>query len=426
MTADGAKVQALPRPAKRTDWRASLARGSSGAVIPDLRNVIAAFRQCPELANSIRFNEMNNAVETALKLPWRTNAPGSPWTETDDAEACAYLQAADIAVGRVNLIADAVQIVARDWSWHPLRQHLLALTHDGEPRLGIMLAAYFGARGSQEYLAAVGRRFMVSAVARVFRPGCQADHALVLEGAQGIGKSSAVRVLAIRPEWYAGSLPDMHTKDAALQLVGRWIVELSELRAVRSSEIEATKAFLSTCHDTLRPPYGRRSIQIARQCAFVGTTNEAQYLRDKTGNRRFWPVHCERIDVAGLEADRDQLWAEAVALYNAGEQWHLTRDEEALAVGEQAERVQRTELEADVAEYLADLRRVGKYEVTVRDVLAGPLNINPEDASYAERARKLGGEVAKALELCGWQRIARQGRGDNRRTVYRLEQQATP
>jgi predicted P-loop ATPase len=249
------------------------------------------------------------------------------------------------------------------------------------------------------------------------QPGCQADHVLVLEGAQGIGKTSAARVLAVRPEWFAGNLPDTHTKDAALQLCGRWIIEISELKAIRNSLVEATKNFITETRDTFRPPYGRRTGQFPRQCVFIATTNEREYLRDLSGNRRYWPVRCARIDVAALERDRAQLYAEALHLYRAGSAWHLSDDEIRLALAEQQERVHVTELEQDVQAYL---KTVPGDEVTVREVLTCGLRLDPDKPTYAETARKLGPAVAEALERSGWEKDAR--RGKERRTTYRRRQ----
>jgi predicted P-loop ATPase len=209
-------------------------------------------------------------------------------------------------------------------------------------------------------------------------------------------------------------LPDIQTKDAALQLCGRWIVEIAELKAIRTSQIEATKNFLTQCVDTFRPPYARHTGQFARQCVFIGTTNETEYLRDRTGNRRYWPVKCGRIDLKALLHDRDQLWAEAVHEFRQGMPWHLTPEEGALAEETQRERLHVTELEEDVAAYL---RTVTADEITVREVLTHGLRLDPNAPSYTDQARKLGASVAEAIEHCGWQRDKRRGR--DKRTTYR-------
>lgn len=397
-----------------TDWRAALEPSGSGYV-GDERNIMLALRSAPELAGLLRFNEFALDTELTRAPPWRGSV--SPWTDEDDTALTAWLQAQGIKVRSRSAVADSVIVVARDRTYHPVREYLEALPWDGAPRLEGWLERYLDARGKPQYLAAVGTRFLVSASARIMAPGSQADHVLVLEGAQGIGKTTAARALAVRPEWFAGNLPDIHSKDAPLQLLSRWVIEISEMKAVRASQLEAMKSFISETRDTFRPPYARRSGQFPRQCVFIGTTNDQAYLRDRSGNRRFWPVECGRIDTAALIADRDQLWAEALARYRAGERWHLTEAETALAIAEQAERTPRSELEQDVAEYLTQLPP-DRAEVSVREVLAHGLRLDPDRADYTERARRLGSDVAGAIEAAGWQRIGRRGKADARRTVY--------
>jgi putative DNA primase/helicase len=398
------------------DWRKPLQRRGK-SYIGDERNVLLAFQLAPELAGVIRFNEFALNIEFTRAPPWRVCVAGSPWIEKDDAGALAWFQQKDIAVRSGAVVANAALLAASDHPFHPVRDYQDSLVWDGTERLCTMLETYFGARGHGEYLAAVGLRFMVSGVARIQKPGCQADHMLVLEGAQGIGKTSAVRALSVEPEWFAGNLPDIHSKDAPLQLVGRWFVEIAELKAVRNSQVEATKSFITETSDTFRPPYARRTAQFPRQTVFIGTTNESEYLRDRTGNRRYWPVKCTHINIPALLRDRDQLWAEAVREFRVGTRWHLTDQEMRLATDEQRARVFTTETEADVAEYLGKIAAAGQQEISVRDVLIYGLGLNPDTAGYAEAARKLGSAVAEAMEFAGWKKDAR--RGSDRRTMYK-------
>jgi predicted P-loop ATPase len=175
--------------------------------------------------------------------------------------------------------------------------------------------------GGTEYSRAVGSRWLVSAVARVLRPGAKADCCLILEGAQGIRKSTALRTLA--GEYFTNELADLGSKDAAMQTRAVWIIELSELDNLSHSEVARIKAFMSRTTDRFRPPYGMRLVELPRQCVFAGTVNHSTYLREETGGRRFWPGACGRIDVDGLARDRDQLWAEAKARFDAGVVWWL-------------------------------------------------------------------------------------------------------
>jgi predicted P-loop ATPase len=395
------------------DWLQQLARGSNG-YLGDERNILIALRGAPELAELVRFNEFSLQVEFNRTPPWREVTAGAVWTECDDTQLMAWLQERDLRVRNQGAIAGCVAVVSQDCGYHPVRDYLSALAWDGSPRLEHWTCDYLCAEADPLYLAAVGAKFLTSAVARILCPGCQADHVLVLEGLQGMGKTSAARILAVRSEWYAGNLPDIQTKDAALQLCGRWIIEIAELKAIRTSQIEATKTFLTQCVDTFRPPYGRRTGQFPRQCVFIGTTNESEYLRDRTGNRRYWPVSCRRIDLVGLEQVRDQLWAEAVHRFKQGTVWHLTPEEALRAEEEQGERVHVPELEHQVRAYLDG--QGGRDEITVHDVLVYGLNFNPDDASYARDARSLGPAVAEALEQCGWHKDRRRGR--DKRTTY--------
>lgn len=413
-----ARDAGITRDAAGTGWRHALARRGD-RIIGDERNVLMAMRLAPELGGLVRFNEFALRVEFTRAPHWRQCAAGAAWTDDDDLALQAWFQGLEIDVRQRGVVADSVGAIAKESPCHPVREYLRSLRWDGDQRLDGWLRAYLGATEPENYLAAVGGCFMVSAVARIMEPGCQADHVLVLEGAQGIGKSKAARTLAIRSEWFADDLPDVHSKDAALQLSGKWIVELAELAAIRrSTEVEAVKAYLTRTQDVFRPPYGRRTVTVPRQSVFIATTNEREYLRDPTGNRRFWPVSCTRIDLVALGRDCNQLWAEAVYRYDAGHQWYLSDDEVKLAAEEQRGRLLVTELEADVADYLARLVRQGKSEVTVREVFIDALNLDPRDRSFVGSCRQLGREVAQAINRAGWQKVRATGRGVNRRTVY--------
>jgi predicted P-loop ATPase len=401
-----------------SDWR-SLLEHRNGRVIPDERNIGLALTFAPELRGMVRFNEFSLRVEFNTGTPWRNVRLGDVWTDDDDHGLQVWLQERGIDTRNANTIASSVQFTAKEHAVHPVRDYLAALSWDTQPRLSTWLERCLDANGPSDYLSAVGTRFLLSAVARIRSPGCQADHVLVLEGPQGIGKSETARILATNPDWFADDMPDIHTKDAAIQLCGKWIIELAELAAVRRAEIEGVKAFLSREVDVFRPPYGRRSVSVPRQCVFIATTNEALYLRDPTGNRRFWPVKCGCIDLDALRAERDQLWAEAVELYQAGIQWHPTQEESALAADEQSERVMVTELEADVAEYLDRMATNGVMELDTRRVMVDALHLDASAADFSERAVRLGPQVAAAMARAGWHKVKRTGRPGNRRTTYR-------
>lgn len=403
-------------------WRARLRTSDKGKPLPDEANVDIALRNAPPIAGLVRYNAFSNRLEIQRDTPWRNATPGEQWSDRDDTQLMQWMQREQIQIRSAPAISRCVEAVAKDAEFHPVRDYLKGLEWDGKERISRWLIRYMGARGEEQYLTAVGRRWLISAVARVMRPGCQADHALVLEGLQGAGKSRTARALAVRAEWFADRLPDIHTADAAIQLAGCWVVELAELAAVRKAENEAVKGYLSRTHDNYRPPYGRYRVSVPRQCVFIGSTNESAYLTDRTGNRRFWPVACGDIDLEIFEQDRDQLWAEAYQAYLNQEPWHLDSDEQRMAAGEQEERVVISELEQEVAVYLDRIEARGGREVEVKEILVQACHLDPDKPEYLERAGRIGNQVIRALISHGWVRKKVVGRGKQRRNVYEKQQ----
>ncbi len=228
------------------------------------------------------------------------------------------------------LLEWAIDTVARRNEVDPLLDYLEGLSWDGVPRLDSWLERYLSVPpGDHGIVPVMGRKWVISALARALRPGCQVDTVLVLHGPQGNRKSSAVRVLA-GDDWYLSSSIDVRSKDARVAIQGKWLVEWAELDALKRADANAAKAFITDREDDYRPPYGRSNVRRARRCVFVGTTNDPTFLADTTGDRRFWVVSCGVIDLEGLELVRDQLWAEARVALEAGETWWLDRDEEEL------------------------------------------------------------------------------------------------
>ncbi|MDA8229701.1 MAG: virulence-associated E family protein, partial [Magnetospirillum sp.] len=241
---------------------------------------------------------------------------------------------------------------------HPVREYLQSLRWDGVPRLETWAITYLGAADTR-LNRAFGSLWMISGIARIMRPGAKADHMLILEGAQGAKKSTALKVLA-GSDWFTDELAEIGSKDAAQQMRGVWIIEIAELDALGRADVSRIKSFLSRTNDRYRPPYERYVVDVPRQCVFAGSVNPDTYLRDETGNRRFWPIRCGRIDIDALRRDRDQLWAEAMAMYAQGAIWWLADPELiALANAEQEERYQADAWDALIDRWLAfDKRRV--------------------------------------------------------------------
>nr|WP_281720181.1 VapE domain-containing protein [Nitrosomonas nitrosa] len=242
--------------------------------------------------------------------------------------ACAILRQAILErfaldVGKEN-IRDAVHELALENAFDPVRDYLVGLRWDGQTRLDTWLSVYLGAEASP-LNAEIGRKLLVAAVRRVMQPGCKFDYIPVLEGPQGSGKSTALRILAGHDDTFSDQeIVHLETKAQQEAVRGKWLYEIAELSGLSKTDVEKTKAFLSRTHDRARPAYGYHSVDQPRRCVFIGTTNERNYLKDPTGNRRFWPVATGRIDLEALAKDRDQLWAEAVAVEAAGEPLFLS------------------------------------------------------------------------------------------------------
>lgn len=399
-------------------WKSLLAQTARGdGYMGDERNILLALEHAPALSGALRLDEFSGDIIISRDLPWRASGAGRVWCDDDDTQLLVWLQSQDIRARSKGAAAACVSVSAARSGFHPVREYLNGLTWDGEPRLQIWLAEYLNAAGDPSYQTAVGKRWMISAVARVMEPGCKVDNMLVLEGRQGLRKSSAAAALAVHDSWFVDDLPDLGDKEAKIQLRGKWIIEVAELATVRKSQIEATKRFLAARVDTYRAIYGLRTADHPRQCVFLGTVNDKEYLRDATGNRRYWPVKCGKINLTALERDRDQLWAEAVVAYRAGEQWYLMDQEEELARGEQALRVHVSEFEQDVHAYLTRQRAAGRVEIETREVLAAVLGIEQGAPGWTDASMRNGTKLSVALERAGWEKVGRPG---GQRTVYKL------
>jgi predicted P-loop ATPase len=339
------------------DWRTRLLRNEHGRIISCYDNVALFLENSPEWAGVVGYNEFT-AGYFLLKHPPApvSGGPGHEIEDHFDTEVVRWLERRRLFV-KPELVRRVLDMIARRNSYHPVREYLESLPPwDGVPRIGTWLIDYCGVESSDanpnNYAMAVGEKFLVAAVKRILEPGAKCDSVLVLEGPQGIGKSTVPRILA-GDEWFSDQLADMGSKDASMQLRGVWLVELSELDVLDRAELARVKAFLSQQKERFRLPYGRRVVQVARQCVFLGTTNADSWLRDETGGRRFWPVRCREIELEGLRRDRDQLWAEALHFCWAGASWWLD-DAEVIraAIDEQKGRYQADVWQETIAKWL--------------------------------------------------------------------------
>jgi hypothetical protein len=385
-----------------SSWRKDLLRSkppmnnTEGRILPVLANAIAAFRHAPEWGGVLAFNEFAFGTVALRSAPWGI-VPRGEWTDHEDRLAAEWLQRQGILVS-VEVASHAVQTAARDRSFHPVKTYLEGLQWDGAERIDRWLTTYLGVTDS-EYSRAVGSRWLISAVARIFQPGAKADCCLILEGPQGICKSTALRTLA--GVYFTDELADLGSKDAAMQTRGVWIIELSELDSLSHADVARIKAFISRTTDRFRPPYGMRLVESPRQCVFAGTVNHGSYLRDETGGRRFWPVSCGRIDIESLARDRDQLWAEAKARFESGQVWWLeSSDLVQLAADQQEERYEGDPWEEVIGPWLES-----KQDTSISEVLEKCINKPQALWTQTDKIR-----AARCLHEQSWERyLYRQG-----------------
>lgn len=313
------------------EWKAELEYTKSGKLLCNIANIILILENDPALAGHIVHDLFTGMDSAKGGLPWNKNA--NQWTDTDDANLRVWLEKHYDITGKEK-IADALTAVLTRHSYHPIRDYLNGLTWDGVPRLDRIIIDYMGAEDS-ELNRAMSRKHFVAAVARVFNPGCKYDYCLIMSGAEGIGKSTLLRVMGGR--WFNDSITTLEGKEGMEQLRRAWVVELGELSSIKRSDVEQVKAHLSKQVDIYRAAYARRVLEHPRQCVFCGTTNEALFLKGDTGNRRFWviPVVAELRKYKdwseAIRRDRDQLWAEAVHYYKQGEPLYLSEELEAQA-----------------------------------------------------------------------------------------------
>lgn len=387
-------------------WLAELGvNRKTGEADSTITNAALILRNDPRLRGAFAINQFSMRPVVRRDLPWRRAKDGDLWEDADDANLLLYMEQTWRLVGE-NKIRNAWTVVANENAYHPVREYLDGLCWDGTERLDTLLVRYMGAEDTP-YTRAVTRKWMTAAVKRMYQPGCKFDAMLVLVGAQGIGKSRLAAILS--RGWFTDSLTCMDGKEAYEAIRGSWIIEVAELAAARRSEQEAQKKFISSQVDTYRPAYGRNVVSLPRQCVFYGSTNDMEPLKDDTGARRYWPVLCAGVNHGqhiGLEEEVDQLWAEAVVRYRAGETLWL--DDRAVAEEAQAAQemmtVQDTAL-GELMEYL-DTRLPDNWESrTPEERRAYIWGDTLDDHAAATHLRTCVSAVEVRVELLGEPRV---------------------
>lgn len=359
-----------------------------------LANAVAVLQHDPEWGPArLYYDEFLDRVLIA-------NSPTREWRDDDDTRLTVYMQEGPgLKTIPASQVAAAVQYVARQRVKNCVTDYLDGLTWDGEPRIALALEDCFGAVHAPDqpydYVRAVSGNLFIGMIARARRPGCQLDTMPILEGAQGIGKSSALRILG--GAHYAVTTESVMSKDFQQNIPGKWIIEIGEMDSFSRGEREKVKIAISTPVDRYRPSYGRRALDFPRRCVFVGTTNRDDYGNDDTGLRRFWPIRCTDILLDDIAAHRDQWFAEADAAFQSGASWW---EVPASAAQVQRDRQQEDPWMPAVLEFVQF-----KDDVTSREILTDCLKFREADVEQKHQKR-----VSSILRLSGWQRgVLRRG-----------------
>lgn len=395
------------------DWKEELLRDSKGTLLCTMPNIASILRNDDNLKNIV-FNEMKNCVDTVGETPWSRGHDG--WRNTDLSCLQLYLEREYDLYAPKKCKDALLAFLSAERRYHPIKEYLAKTRWDGKERIETLLIDYLGAEDTP-YVRAVTRKSLTAAVARIYEPGIKYDCILVLCGDQGIGKSTLFAKLG--GKWYSDSMTiaDMKDKTAAEKLQGIWIMELSELAGLKKMDVETVKSFLSRTDDQYRVPYGQYVEMHPRMGIIAGTTNAVNgFLRDITGNRRFWPVLLTGKDPRRIwemtDADIAQIWAEAKERYERGEKLFLEGDVEKMA-----EEQQRIAMESDprqglISEYLAELKRdrVCLMEIWCECLQQKRENMRKRDAYELEGIlRQIGGWEVYSGNATGKARIAGYG-----------------
>jgi predicted P-loop ATPase len=374
-------------------WTELLQCSSKGA-INNLYNATIIMSHDEKFKDVFYYNEM-----TSRPCVRRPNGKDT-WHLVDDVYyemAKKYIQQFYIKTMSLENIRGAILLACHDHKFHPVKEDIESVVWDQVPRIETWLPVYMGAEDTP-YHQVIGSCFIISMIARIYDPGCQCDYMLIFEGPQGIGKSTAFRILG--GEYFSDCLNELNTKDAKMHVVSFWLHELAEMHAILSTRSEAAqvKSFLTRTKEIFRPPYGVMDVERPRQCVFAGTTNQERYLRDDTGNRRFWPAKCGTIDTEALKKDRSQLFAEALVKYREGWHWWPPREfEESFIKPQQASRLEFDEWQniisrqLDLGNNVFDVRNA-----TIADVYKWWISTGDSRLSNADSQR-----IAKVLRGLG-------------------------
>ena len=351
-----------------TDWISKLALDAGGQIKKTINNAVMILEHDPLLKDRIAIDEFANQGVVLGALPWDTGADQRPWSDNDDANYANYMELYYNIKGK-DLLSNALTIVSGKHEFNDVRKYLRGLKWDGKKRLDTLLIDYLGAEDNP-YSRAVMRKSLCAAVTRAMKDFVKYDYMPILAGPQGIGKSTFLSTIG--KAWFSDSLTTFEGKEAAELIQGVWVVEVGELTAMNRQEVNAVKQFLSKVDDIYRAPYGRRTARYPRRCVFFGTSNEVEFLKDDTGNRRFWPIDVGEYEPTksvwdDLPGEVDQIWAEAYAYYLLGEKLFLSKEIEAIALEVQDEHSDYSALEGNIRDYLDTKVPTNWLDMTVQE-----------------------------------------------------------
>lgn len=395
-------------------WERGLIRDRNGNYKACTSNVAAILTHRNEWRNVIALDAFAGVIVKRKAPSWDSDTcpeidePGD-WTHEDTLRTSVWItREYNVAVPSF-FVDEAVQIVAARYVTHPIRDWFQELKWDRKARIDDHLIRLAGAEDTA-YTRAVTKNFFLGAVARIMRPGEKVDTMLILEGEQGIGKSTWFRTIASEG-WFLETTFDIGSKDGYQALRRKWIVEMGELDALNRTELSKFKQFITAVKDSYRPPYGRNVVDFMRQCVFGGSFNPngGGYLKDVTGARRFNPVIVKTIDLRAVRAEREQLWAEAVFRFRQGEKWHMRDPRMLKAAAEEAEARRQTDpWEHHIRLWLEDHKRE-KNGVTTEEILTKALEMPKDRQGRGEQMR-----AAMALRAIGWDVVRQDQKGARR------------
>ncbi|MDE5621137.1 MAG: virulence-associated E family protein [Ruminococcus sp.] len=410
------------RQKENSDWRADLKRSlTDNAVKNTMQNLELIFRNDPDYSGKIEFNEFTQ-MRTLDRQDWR---------DVTENRIKLYLEKEYSLATSIDGINQVCSIIADDHSYHPIKEYLESVQWDGKTRLKSVFTDFLGA-GDNIYTRSVAVIMFVGTVTRVFEPGVKLDTCTVLVGKQGTGKSKFIGKIAVNPEWFTDGVTTFDGKDFYESIQGKWIIELGEGTAFQKSIKERSKQAIASQHDFYRKPYGRNPEQRPRQCVFLGTTNNYDFLKDETGDRRYYPIDVN-ISKAIKNIDKDltpkyiaQLWAEALQLYKNGQGIYI-QDSQVLALAEQEQRKHFDEspLQSDIFNFLKILITTNWYNESLesrRDYITAYQNGDTSAGAYRRDRisikeiacelygyelnhpieRKMSLEIARTLTALGW------------------------